>query len=372
VPDTIYAMYAASVHRAALWAPYNTLHATGVAKAMLVSRNLLFRYPAQVAHRVSTPLRQWTVAMGAPLLFQKHALTDTFRTSVEQGPFSILEAFGLRPLTVRGKTIVPEIRSVWKRRMDGIMEGLPPETVTYIRYRKAVAHNSEAQWLSGNRQVTYKPKTIWDDKGRLRNLDESADALVRLTQGKAFAAWARGGDDAVRTWLATAEGKQFLIDGSWYGLHKYLNDELNTALRKTAKLPERQFQASVIEEFMDTIVRQEWARLETALPDIMPTLKAMATNDQLISLNGVKKLIADNPTNNAVLSTPINEWGINSMAGYIVGKAMAPNKWNRDVMFDSVFARQYNRLTKDGMKPKNAYCPRRLRFSCPSLLHKRR
>lgn len=576
VPDTVYQMYTAAMHRGALWAPYNTSHASALGAAYLTGVNLFYRYPIGAFHAVSTPLRQWTVAMGAPLLFQKHALTDTFRTTVEEGPFSIMEAFGLRGLTVKGKTMVPRIRSVLARRLEKTLSELPPDVVNYVQYVKAKAHSSEAQWLAPGRTITFKANTIWNEQGKLVNLNASADALVRMTRGEGFKRWSAGsmnevvaegpayyyspvtnasvktwyhgtggrvesladydlfahsqgvynaygpglyltdnpriaglyagkvknrgdkqgartfevkvsadrvldlelpappeviavirkaiddadymdwaeslesvkaieagaplkevyaglredmkgsslpryeldeflsgvneaianlgydafshtggvasgraphnvlvllqpkgefggpaslaeaspwagptrtvshsGEQAVRDWLGTTEGKQFLSDGGWFELHKNLQKELD--LGGGRKLTQRQAQANVVEEFIDTIVRREWERLETALPDIMPTLKQMALNDQVINMNGVKRLIADNPTNNAVLSEPYPA-GLraNGLAGYVVGKAMYMNKWNRDTMFDSVFTRQYTKLRKQGMEARQA------------------
>lgn len=354
LPDKVYALYSQRIHRAALWAPYNTKYAWNTARGMAEAnrwRNIASRYPVAIMHHLSTPLRQWTVAMGAPLLFQKHAITDTSRTLIEEGPFSILEAFGLRPLSVRGKTIVPQVRSIWQRKMARIFDETSVDAMNYVEYRKTVIHNSEAQWHSGNRASHYRANTIWGNDGRLRDLDGSADALMRITRGTVFQEWARGGEDAVRAWLETPAGKQFLGEGDWARYYKSVVSDMEEGGRKFAP---KEVEATLTEEFIQTIVREEWARLETALPNIMPVLKQRAIGGQIINKYELQELIKNNPTDNAVLSMPVDKWGVSGLAGHIVGKAMAPNKWNRDVMFDSVFTRTYSRLRKDGMAPDDA------------------
>lgn len=347
VPDTVYQRYMFSLHRSALWAPYKMPDAGALAKGMTGAKNI-YRLFLGTAHRASTPLRQWTVAMGAPMLFQKHAITDSFRTVMEEGPFSLLEAFGLKGMTVRGRTLVPQVRSHIRKRVDSILEQISPTLRDEIMYAKARSHSSEAQWLSGTSRQVYRPKTIRDADNRIIDLDGAANALRRITQGEAFKAYASGGEWAVMEWLQTSAGKQFLREGGWYDRVKTILEEDGKKYKST------RMDAIVREEYMDTIVAKEFARLDTALPNIMPELKRIALNDRALDVNYIKKLIEDNPTDNAVISMPAYEFGSTSMAGYIVGKAMSANKWNRDVVFDHVFANQYRKLAKEGIEPDTA------------------
>lgn len=349
LPDTVYAQYMMSLGRRALWAPYNPNNAaTVLGKYILAGKNLLWRYPTSVAHQVSTPLRQWTVAMGAPLLFQKHAITDSSRTMLEEGPWVMAEAFGLKKLSVRGRTIVPQVRSSMKRRVDTILEGLPPSLRDEILYRKARSHSSEAQWLSGKRRFTYRPKTLRDrDTGRVIDMDGSVNALRRITEGKAFREWSRGGENAVRIWLKTAEGKEFL-DKGWTQRAQNINAEYGVKVNKT------QARALAADDYIQTMVTRNWEVLDRQMPNIMSLMKNQSVGNQLLDMKAIKKAIDDNPTENAVLSLPAHTMGDQSLPGYIVGLAMSPNKWNRDVMFDHVFLTQYKRMTKDGVTPENA------------------
>ncbi len=351
VPDTTYMQYMAQLHRSALWAPYNTAGASTLGKAVLQTKNI-YRGAIWTAHFASTPLRQWTVAMGAPLLFQKHALTDSFRTAMEETPFSLLEAAGLKGLSVKGITVVPKLRSSLTRRMDTIMEQLPATLRDEITYTRARVHASEAQWLSGVNRHVYRPKTIRDKSGNITNLNDAAHALRRIASGEAFKQWAEGGPSAVREWLTnTRDGKRFLVQGDWINRAKYVMDQAGLETKgKTAEV-----RARAIEEYMDTVVRQEFEVLSTSLGGMMPTLKRMALNNELMGVEALKQLIKDNPGDNAVLSFPANEMGKGSgYAGYIVGKAMAANKWNRDVVFDHVFLDQYRKMTKEGVSSENA------------------
>jgi len=358
LPDTVYQQYLVSLHRSALWAPYRLPKLDGMGsyfKAGPVAVKNIYRLFLGGMHRVSTPLRQWTVAMGAPLLFQKHAITDSFRTYMETGATSLLEAMGFKGLTVRGHTLLPKIRTYHARRVESIMSEISPSLRDEILYSKARVHASEAQWLSGSSQQVYRPKTIRDKNGNINDLDGSAHALRRILEGEAFKQYAAGGAPAVQAWLLTTAGKRFMREGGWTKRAK----DIITEQYHGRVIPEGLLKADSIMErarldYMEDIVSREFARLDEALPHIMPTLKDMAINDKVWDINRIKKLITDNPRDNAVLSMPAHMYGSNTMAGYITGKAMSANKWNRDVVFDHIFIREFNKLKREGIEAEYA------------------
>lgn len=358
VPDTTYQQYLVSLHRSSLWAPYRLpMHGKSLEafarNSPVILKNIYRSGFLGPAHKVSVPLRQWTVAMGAPLLFQKHALTDSFRTYMETGGSSLIESFGLRGVSINGLKIVPKILSFHARKMEDVLSTLSPSLRDTILYSKARVHASEAQWLSGTSKQVFRPKTIRDANGKIIDLDGSANALRRILEGKAFQQYSQGGYGAVQLWLDTREGKAFLREGGWYTRHKEMWKEQHAG-EALPTIKQSGLHEIVKQEYLDTIVQKEFMRLETALPNIMPVMKEMALNEKLWDVNRLKKLIEENPTDNAVLSMPAHIWAGNSMAGYIVGKAMFANKWNRDVVFDHIFIRQYNKLTKEGIEADNA------------------
>ena len=310
----------------------------------LWSKNKLYRAPVRLGHRVSTPLRQWTVAMGAPMLFTKHAVTDSFRTVVEEGPFSILEAFGLKELSVKGRTIAPKLASRNAKKLQSNLAALDPKVRDEILYAKSKVHASEAQWLSGTRKVGYEASPIWKD-GKLVDLEGSANSLIRITKGDGYKAYATGGRDAVETWLNTAEGRQFLGTSSWY---EWTRDIL---VEKELPHTGLAVHKATVDHFLNTMVDKNWAMLDRQMPNVAPILKQMAQNDQPLSMEVVKDLIANSPNDNAVLSLPVHEWAGRGLVGEIVGAAMTPNKFNRDVVFDRVFNREYADMTKAGIAP---------------------
>jgi hypothetical protein len=342
VPDTSYQAYTFNLHRPALWAPYKMpKNADAFAKASIIARNLVLRAPVAAAHRFSTPLRQYTVAMGALLLFQKHALTDTSRTLLEVGPVPLAKAFGIAPISGKGKTFVPKFKSFMARNVTKILNELPPAIRDEVLMIKARAHSSEAQWYSSSHKTNYKPKTIRDrDTGKVIDPDGSANALRRLTQGEAFKAYARDGREGVEAWLATSKGKKFLAESDWYNHYASTARDAEIPVDKAALLEK------VKEDYLDAIVDKEFSRLDSALPNIMPHLKSAALNETPLDIDTIKDLINRNPFDNAVISSPISQFASNNLAGTIVGKAMLANKFNRDVVFDTYFTRTYTKLRK--------------------------
>jgi hypothetical protein len=171
--------------------------------------------------------------------------------------------------------------------------------------------------------------------------------------GKAFKEYARGGTEGVRAWLGTKDGKKFMMEGGWYTRAKELMEANGLETKgKSAEIRRR-----AVEEYMDTVVRQEFDVMfgSNAIPNIGPALKRMALNDEVLGVDAIKKLILDNPHDNVTLSIRAKEgWNPSDMPGYIVGKAMAANKWNRDVVFDHTFLREYNKMVKEGAEKAQA------------------
>ncbi len=363
VPDTVYQKYMMTLHRSALWAPYRLPdHAGLLADALLgdtlgsvaskawVGGKNVYRVGLQTTHAASRFARQLTVAAGAPLLFQKHALTDSFRTAMEETPFSLLESIGWKTRTVKGRTIVPQVRSHLMKRYDRALSELSPYERDVTLASESRGHNSEAQYYSGKYRTRWKAKTIRDDNGHIRDLPESAAALRRITQGRGYKAYAEGGEIGVRQWLDSREGLRFLVEGDWTNMARRAMEDAGISPRgRNKEVYER-----AKEEYVQSMVHNQWEPLDGALPNITPTLKEMALNDQMLSDAAIAKLIQENPHDNAILSEPATEFGQQGYLGYITGKAMAANKWNRDIVFRRTFVTQYEKLKKAGVEPNMA------------------
>ncbi len=371
VPDTVYMKAFAQMHRSALWAPYRIpKDASILSKAILNTKNITYRLPLNLAHRVSTPLRQLSVAVGAPMLFQKHALADTTRTVMEYGPQILVEAMGLKAVTIKGRTVIPRMRSIIDDQYESVLRDLDASYADVVRGDNQRGHWSEAQYNSGKYRRKFRPKTIRDAEGAIVNLEESAHALRRITQGEAFKAWSRGymsvadtgtsasrymrqleGYKGLERWLNSKEGRLFLRESNWY-------DKTETIMFKEKGLPtkgkQKQIHEATVQEYLETMVDREWGRIDSQMPYIMDEMRNMAMNDKPMTVDAIGELIKANPGENAVLSTQAIDFQHNGMLGYIVGKAMYMNKWNRDVVFKREFVNQYHQLVKDGVDPNQA------------------
>lgn len=338
VPDTSFEAYKVQLHKRALWAPYKKLDAGMFTNAAITGANAARRM-TYIAHEVSQPLRRYTVAFGGLLLWQKHALTDTSRTVLEVGPVSALSGARL-----------PRMRSILRKRMDGHMEEVGPDARTAVLAAKAESHASEVQYNSGLQRITWRLRTIRDKDGTIRNIDESAHSLRRIAQGRVFREWALGGEDGVRAFFDTIEGKQFLYRSGHTKRTKALAKAVGVDLKG------KELYAKAVDEYIGTYVKQEFERLDGSLPTIMAEMKRMAVGDEIINPERLRGLIRDNPGENAIVSMPeeLGQKFTDEPAGYIVGKAMQMNKWNRDVVFDNVFNKTYAKMRKSGADPDEA------------------
>jgi hypothetical protein len=90
VPDTGYERYRMKMYRETLWAPYRITEDMNLfGKTLMRSRNV-YRGMLKDLSVPSQILRSYTVALGAPLLFQKHLLVDSARSILEEGPESLV------------------------------------------------------------------------------------------------------------------------------------------------------------------------------------------------------------------------------------------------------------------------------------------
>jgi len=174
VPDDVYETYRMKLYRETLWAPFRiTDDMSLIAKQFTHARNTyrglnkMMTYPSQL-------MRQWSVALGAVPLFQKHLLVDSARSILEEGPESLI------------------FRKKYRQQVDMALND--PEISALMRDEILASRN--ATWLSeyvynmGMMQKRWKSSRVFDENGRPVNIRESAHALRRISMGTAYQKWA--------------------------------------------------------------------------------------------------------------------------------------------------------------------------------------
>lgn len=318
--------YKMKLFRQALFSPYRTPAEAGAfVRRMYQARNA-WRGANWLAHTLSQPLRRYTVAMGGLLLFQKHALTDTFRAE--------MEAPGTMALKVSGRM---------RKTYEGNLSKLSPAMRDRILAEEVATYYSEMQFNSGSAGVKWIAQPIRGKDGRLVNAAESAHSLRRIVQSEPYRVWAKDGESGLRKYFDTIEGKRFLSRNGHYSKARTFYDDLGE------KLKGKDMHSRSVEEFIDEFTLKQWVPLEAQLENVMPRLKSMSLNNEFLDLKAIEKLLEDNPFDNAVLNTKYEFMGNSGFAGNLVGKAMYMNKLNRKALYRRTFNTQFSQLVKEGM-----------------------
>ncbi len=340
VPGPVYEQYAIPGFRSSLWTPYKISAGNWEWRAYLHAANVGRKF-SWIASTGSRPLRQLTVAAGAPLLFQKHAITDTFRNFMDGGPVPLMLGIGHE-----GRWI--KFKSSLSKRWEKLLDEVDPEVAAQIRTDEHTAHVSEMQYTSGSRTTKWTVAKLRKN-GKVRDINEAGEVLRRIAQDPAYRSYAQGGEAAVRAWLATPEGKNFLHAGG----HTEMAREL-AVLQGKPKPTNKELYDLAVENFVQDQVISRWKIWDDQLPGIMAEVKSMSTGHKPLNVAELKKAIDDNPTEDGFFSRELKSTSPTDAAGYIVGKAMTMNKWNRGVIYKYTFTKVYKQLRKEGMEPNAA------------------
>ena len=316
--------------REALYAPFRT-DIPMPALEKIMKKGLLnpYRVVLKPLKRASGFARAWTVAIN-PMLVQKHMITDTGRTIVENGPRTV----------IRSKKVGKDFES---HRGE-----LSPEAsdALYSRINKIVM--SEQMYdVAGNIAYDWGASALYKEVDGVlvaQNLTEGAQALRRFAQDPTFRALAEGGIPAVTKYLHTRDGRIFLKRSGVLGEARNAYPEL-----KGSKLINK-----AIEDYIEAYVDGDIADLAAHAPRITDGLKSMSLNREVLTVKKIEDLIKevnkDGVVENVYLSTPVSKqasfW--QDTPSRIMGQSMRPNKWNRKVYFMDEFNKAYKELKKDG------------------------
>ena len=304
------------------------------------------------AHIVNSPLRQIAVGMGGLGLFQKHLLTDTPRTMLE-------ETRSVRILKVRKeKEAFLQEAGAEARIESNLYRHMTEHTpMTYIH-----AEGPPAGWYIGETgraviPVDAKLKTINFSHG---NTGEVANALRRIAQDDIYRMYANaggglGGRLAVEKWLKTTdEGLDFLRTGS-HMRHVRAEKGITAKTTKQRKALERERAADM---FLEEIIDQVYRQVDEMAPTLSARLQEAAKTgkaDTRAMKQMIRQVRREMPNENIILSVGI-QGPKGAMYPFQLGSrfGVAPDQANRRITFDTVWVRSYKYATKQGAKPAQA------------------
>lgn len=332
--DTSYQRYKAELgqSRKAIFANYD-LKASDMGLFEKVGHKFVdnpYRTVVRKVKGVAQFQRQWSVALG-PQLFFKHAITDTLRSVIDNGPGAVLQA---------RKTA---------NAFDEMLQVVGPEAYGTVMQRLIKSELSEQHYNVGNDLVGAKWGTahVYDESGKAVNMSKGANALRRVTQGESFRSYVTGGEKGLRDWLASEDGTMFLKESG----------NVRRVAEDTAREIDDVPIAEVIDDFAETYAHGYWDALDMNAPQIMDRVKAVIQSDGNMTNNMaasiIKEVNAKGVVENPWLSMPMEgtkTFGekFKAFPGKTTGIWMTANKWNRRVIFKDTFMDVYGDLMKQG------------------------
>ncbi len=332
--------------RQTLWAPRNLDLLTGSEKAWWQVVGNPWRKLGRGLKKANDPLRRWTV--GFPLLFTKHAFTDSSRTFIEAGATAFFDAFR------KGKAF------------EEALAELSPDVANSIRANLHKAKMSEQHYNIGSEGIPFhfvaKKMYELDENMNFKetNMAEGVEALRRIAIGRAFQEYAKGGMQAVADWLInTKEGKQFLYRSGNVTVTKEFLKEMGVEV-KGAEMYE-----AAVADYVQRMGDGYFEALDLTAPQIAAGLKEMSLNKVPLTQKNIEALVrrvnANGVVENPFLSMPPESVPGNLQKYFGKGGAanrtalfMTPNKWNRQVLYKASFKRFYDEMKKQGMVPDTA------------------
>jgi hypothetical protein len=327
-------------------APYNLINA--VNKYDLVVKKYMVN-PWRAIERkltyVSNPLRQWTVALG-PMLFVKHGITDTSRTVASVGTGAVFRA------------------AHNAKQFEAFMQEMTPASANRIRYLKQKARTSEEHFNVGNvhAKVDWSANRMYVETrpGVFKpvNLARGVEALRRIASDPVFLKYVDGGLPAVRSWLYTKEGHEFMNRGRH--VQDFLDDGGEMMLgMQGVKINSKTIYDGAVEYYLDRYVRGMIHGLESVAPRIFSGLSDMARGIVPLTEKGIKNLVKEVndgpvPTENPWLSVPEEARTNNAHPATWTARWMTPNKLNRVATFNYMFNKAYKDLKEAGANPNEA------------------
>lgn len=312
--------------------------ATGLARATIATSNTARTF-GRAFQRIGAFSRHITVGWGAPVLFTKHAFTDTARTIYQVGPGAVInyrrnEARVQRALDAAG---VDDPAAVRMARMD----------------RDRAIH-TEAHWLDvPGASVKKESVRFFDDKGKLTtSRAESANAIRRVAQGDVFREYVRGGPEGVVAWLrGNKKGREFVrTSRAWEAAQESL----------PAGATQEMIREAAEREILRTSVHQ-YQQIKVLYPDWYGDMAKAALSGNVEADQILKNMLRRNKTK------PMDQWenpalsmGVDSKATGVEGAfieatrhAMTPNYLNRKAAWNKLFLDAMKSLDGDGMAAGN-------------------
>ena len=350
--DTSMSKYTINLGKDIMWAPYRmgtvddtaSLVVQGLQRTRNVTRKFRngMRAVTRFAYTVNAPLRNTAVGAGSAVLLTKHAVADTPRSALSGVPVINFQAV--------------------RKRFNAYLEKMSTEAAEYVRYMR---HRSE---YTGQHYLTavdskWNESVLFDSaRNPTKQINEAADSLRRVGQGKVFRAWAKGGPEAAKKWYMSAQGKAWMHEEGYYRAFRaeYSGPGLKgRALDEAvADWATQKYVFGYLEE-----MRAAAPHLLDGYDDVAGLIK-LAESGQMAPGN-IKQLIEAvgkrEPSENMRLGVQMDVGAGGNIVNqatkpFIWGikKAMIPDRFNRVTVFDHTFNRLYSRMVKEGVDPEQA------------------
>ncbi len=337
--------------REALRVPYETGTLTGLEKiwkGWMVNPARKF-YSSKAMQVGSTVSRRFTVAFSTALGL-KHFVSDYLvRQNMEGG---LLSTTAFRHNRAKFERLRGEVS---------------PEVAAEAHHREVINHLNEQNYNMGGGSGTHDSFDvghIFDEADKPANMKEGVDALRRIATDKVFREYVKGGDEAVRAWLNSKEGRQFLATKGHYEVTRALAGEETVKAQDLyadtviKPMPDaKAVHEATVQQFMDTYVDQ-YRDFEKAMPQTFEGLGMIARNEIPVSAKNIEALVWEVNKNgvveNPALSSPTHEAVsfstrmTETLPGDIMSLQMHFNKKARDAMFYSTWNKVYERARKTG------------------------